>query len=167
MIVYVHESVFFLFTFNFWPVFKCVDMDLFELQFLDADLSPFCLLNRMRWKTTNRGKSRRKQWEKSYWLRRLNSMTPRYSPSACDWAEKNLSDVYSVLNKDLLWAKKHSERYTHPLYWLRSRPKRRGSSSSTSWSQSCGGVKPKTTGLCTRERMALLRTSSQVGQTEP
>lgn len=153
----------FLFIFNLWPVFNCPDIDLFELQFLVTDLSPLCLLNRMLWTKMNRGKSRRKQWEKSYWLRRLNSMTPRYSPSACDGAEWNLSDIYSVLNKALRCAKKHSE---YPLCWFRSRLKRRGSSS-MSWSLSCGGGKPKTTGLCTRARMALLRTSSQVGQTAP
>lgn len=158
-----------LFMLHFWPVFfilkgphKCVDLDLFELQFLVADRSRFPLLNRMRRNKTNRGKSRRKQWEKSYWLRRLNSMTPRYSQSACNWAERNLSDVYSVLNKALWRAKK--AQYKYPLRLFRSRHRRR-SSSSTSWSQSCASGKPKTTDPCTRARMALLKTSSQVGQT--
>lgn len=163
MIGDVHQSVCVfvcvLFMFPFWPVFSilkgphtCVDLDLFELQFLVADRSRFSLLNRMQWNKTSRGKSRRKQWERSYWLRRLNSMTPRYS--ACNWAQWNPSDVYSVLNKALWRAKKHSEQYKYPLRWFRSRPRRRGSSS-RSWSQNCARGKPKTTGPCTRARMAL------------
>lgn len=79
----------------------------------------------------------------------------------CTWLSS--SDIYSVLNKALRCAKKHSE---YPLCWFRSRPRRRGSSSMSSL-PSCGGGRPKTTGLCTRARTALLRTSSQVGQTAP
>lgn len=125
----------------------------------------FLFTNRMQWKTTNRGRSRSRQWERSCLLRRLNSMTPRYSQSACNWAEWKPSDVYSVLNKALWCAKKHSEQYKYPpLCWCRSRPRRRGISN-RSWSQSCASDKPKTTGPCTRGRTALLRTSSQVGQT--
>lgn len=104
----------------------------------------------MQWKKTSWGKSKRKPWEKSYWLRRPNSTTQRY----------DLLCVSSELNKALTGA----ECYTSPP--CRSRPTKRGSSS-RSWSQSCESDKPKTTDLFTRAKTGRSRTSSQVGQKGP
>lgn len=118
----------------------------------------FSFPNRMLWKKMNSRKNKRKQWEKSYWLRRLNSMTPRYRTS---WAEWNLCSVYSKLKKELVESQK--AQISRPR--RRSRHRRRGISS-RSWSQSCESGKPKTIDRCMRARTAPSRTSSQVGQKE-